>query len=179
VLDEDLNDVVPGSGQAGRLAVGGYLPLGYFKDEEKTAATFVEVDGRRYVIAGDWAEVEADGAIRLLGRGSSCINTAGEKVYPEEVEDVLKEAAGVLDAAVVGVSDDRFGQRVVALVEGDTAAALDEQTLIDHVKSRLASYKAPRTVVLVDSINRGANGKLDQKYLRSVAIERTSEQGAP
>jgi fatty-acyl-CoA synthase len=117
VVDDSGRDVVPGSGEAGRLAIGGFIPLGYYGDAEKTAATFVELDGQRYVIAGDWATVDTDGTITLLGRGSSCINTAGEKVYPEEVEEVLKQAAGVRDAAVVGVPDERFGERIVALVE--------------------------------------------------------------
>ena len=172
VVDDDGRDVVPGSGQVGRLAIGGYLPLGYYGDPEKTAATFVQLDGRRYVIAGDWAQVDVDGTITLLGRGSSCINTAGEKVYPEEVEEVLKQAAGVRDAAVVGVPDERFGQRVVALVEPEGNGVLSEQALIDHVKASLAAYKAPRRVLVLDSLGRGPNGKLDHQRLREIAVQR-------
>jgi acyl-CoA synthetase (AMP-forming)/AMP-acid ligase II len=174
VVDESGHDVVPGSGQPGRLAVGGHLPLGYYGDPEKTAATFVELEGKRYVIAGDWAEVDEDGVITLLGRGSSCINTAGEKVYPEEVEEVLKEADGVRDAAVVGVPDERFGERVVALVEPDSGRELDESALIAHVKQRLAGYKAPRQVFTMASLERGPNGKLDHRRLKAIAVEKTS-----
>ena len=174
VLDDAGQDVVPGSGQVGRLAVGGHLPLGYYGDPEKTAATFVEVGGRRYVIAGDLAEVDADGGIKLLGRGSSSINTAGEKVYPEEVEEVLKRAPGVRDAAVVGVPDDRFGERVVALVEPEHGRTIEEAVLIDHVKAQLASYKAPRAIVIVDALGRGPNGKIDQRRLRETAIAMTT-----
>jgi 3-oxocholest-4-en-26-oate---CoA ligase len=169
VVDAAGRDVVPGSGQSGRLAVGGYIPLGYYGDPDKTAATFVVLDGRRYVIAGDWATVDADGGITLLGRGSSCINTAGEKVYPEEVEEVLKQSAGVRDAAVVGVPDERFGEAVVALVEPDAGHDLDEAALITHVKRRLAAYKAPRRVFMVESVGRGPNGKLDHPRLKDVA----------
>lgn len=124
------------------------------------------------MIAGDWAQVDVDGTITLLGRGSSCINTAGEKVYPEEVEQVLKHATGVRDAAVVGVPDERFGQRVVALVEPEGAEVLSEQALIDHVKASLASYKAPRRVLVLDSLGRGPNGKLDHQRLREIAVQR-------
>jgi 3-oxocholest-4-en-26-oate---CoA ligase len=171
VVDLDGHDVVPGSGKPGRLAVGGYLPVGYYGDPEKTAATFVELDGRRYVIAGDWAEVDEHGEITLLGRGSSCINTAGEKVYPEEVEEVIKQADGVHDAAVVGVPDDRFGEAVVALVEPDRGRHVDEAAVIAHVKDRLAAYKAPKRVIVVDSLQRDANGKLDHLRLKAIASE--------
>ncbi len=169
VVDDAGRDVVPGSGQSGRLAVGGYIPLGYYRDPEKTAATFILLDGRRYVIAGDWATVDVDGGITLLGRGSSSINTAGEKVYPEEVEEVLKQSAGVRDAAVVGVPDERFGEAVVALVEPDAGHDLDEAALITHVKQRLAAYKAPRRVFIVESVGRGPNGKLDHNRLKHLA----------
>jgi 3-oxocholest-4-en-26-oate---CoA ligase len=174
VVDEVGHDVEPGSGLPGRLAVGGHIPLGYYGDPDKTAATFVVLDGRRYVIAGDWAEVDADGVITLLGRGSSCINTAGEKVYPEEVEEVLKQADGVRDAAVMGVPDERFGEAVVAMVEPDTGRFLDQATLIAHVKQRLAAYKAPRRVITVESVGRGPNGKLDYRGLKEIAIESAS-----
>jgi 3-oxocholest-4-en-26-oate---CoA ligase len=174
VLDENGRDVVPGTGQVGRLAVGGHLPLGYYGDPVKTASTFVDVEGRRFVIAGDQATVEADGSISLLGRGSSCINTAGEKVFPEEVEQVLCEVDSVRDAAVVGVPDERFGERVVALIEPHDGADVVAEDMIAFVKSRLASYKAPREVVVVDSVHRGPNGKLDHRRLRELAQRMTN-----
>jgi acyl-CoA synthetase (AMP-forming)/AMP-acid ligase II len=172
VVDDDGVDVPAGSGQAGRLAIGGHLPLGYYGDPVKTAATFVEIDGRRFVVAGDLATVDSDGSITLLGRGSACINTAGEKVYPEEVEEVLKTAPGVRDAAVVGVPDDRFGETVVAIVEPDPGCAVDEDELIVHVKRHLAAYKAPRRVMTVGSLERSPSGKLDHGRLRELAIGR-------
>ncbi len=170
VLDESDRDVSPGSGEAGRLAVAGHLPLGYYKDPEKTASTFREIEGRRYVVAGDWAKVESDGTITLLGRGSGCINTAGEKVYPEEVEEVIKETPGVVDAAVVGVPDDAVGEAVVALVSIADDTGLDEAGLISHVKERLAGYKAPKRVLVVQSVERHANGKLDYSNARATAL---------
>ena len=127
VIDLDGHDVIPGSGHAGRVAVSGYLPIGYYRDPEKTAETFVELDGRRHVISGDWAEVAEDGSITLLGRGSTCINTGGEKVFPEEVEEVLKSAAGVQDAGVIGFPDSRLGEVVTALVRLDGDLRLEEQ----------------------------------------------------
>jgi acyl-CoA synthetase (AMP-forming)/AMP-acid ligase II len=169
VIDEDGNDVVPGSGERGLLAVGGHLPLGYYGDPEKTAATFRTIGGRRYVVAGDWATLDEDGTITLLGRGSSCINTAGEKVYPEEVEEVLKAFPGVADAGVVGVPDERFGEAVTAVVQMEPGAELDEAALIAHAKARLAHYKAPKRVLAAPSFPRGPNGKLDHKALKAQA----------
>jgi fatty-acyl-CoA synthase len=170
VVGDDGQDVVPGSGQRGRLAVGGHIPLGYYGDAEKTAATFVELDGRRYVVAGDWAEVAEDGTITLLGRGSSCINTAGEKVFPEEVEEVLKAFPRVQDAGVVGVPDERFGEAVAAVVQMEPGAELDEAALIGHVKAHLAHYKAPKRVIAAPSFPRGPNGKIDHKALKAQAL---------
>jgi len=169
VIDEDGHDVVPGSGQRGLLAVGGHLPLGYYGDPEKTAATFRTIGGRRYVVAGDWATLGEDGTITLLGRGSSCINTAGEKVYPEEVEEVLKAFPGVADAGVVGVPDERFGEAVTAVVQLDPGVDLDEAALIAHAKAHLAHYKAPKRVLAAPSFPRGPNGKLDHKALKAQA----------
>ncbi len=169
VVTEDGRDVEPGSGELGRVALRGYTPIGYYKDEEKSAATFQVIDGVRYSIPGDWAEVEADGTVKLLGRGSQCINTGGEKVYPEEVEEVLKLHPTVADAAVVGVPDERFGQAVTALVEPHPDATVDEADLIAHVRTKLAAYKAPKRVVPVGSIGRAANGKLDYKHLSAAA----------
>jgi acyl-CoA synthetase (AMP-forming)/AMP-acid ligase II len=169
VVDEDGRDVTPGSAIPGRLAVGGHLPLGYYNDPEKTASTFVTLEGRRHVIAGDFALVGADGTITLLGRGSGCINTAGEKVYPEEVEEVLKSALGVRDAAVVGVADPRLGEAVVAVVELDGNTSLDSAALIEHTKAHLAAYKAPKHVIVVPAITRHANGKMDYPAMKELA----------
>ncbi|HEX5367363.1 MAG TPA: AMP-binding protein [Acidimicrobiales bacterium] len=155
-------------GAVGRLAVGGRQPVGYYKDEEKSARTFIVVDGQRYSCPGDYATLDEDGTIKVLGRGSVCINTGGEKVYPEEVEEALKTSAHVRDAVVVGVPHERFGEMVVAVVEpadGD----VDEDELIAHVRSRLAPYKAPRKVVPVATIGRAPNGKVDYKRMREHA----------
>jgi acyl-CoA synthetase (AMP-forming)/AMP-acid ligase II len=173
VITEDGRDVTRGAGERGRVAMRGYMPIGYYKDAEKSASTFQHVDGVRYTIPGDWATVDDDGTVRLLGRGSQCINTGGEKVYPEEVEEVLKLHATVADAAVVGVPDERFGEAVTALVQPHAGDTIVSDELIAHVKAKLASYKAPRQVVVVDSIGRAANGKLDYRALRAVALERT------
>ncbi len=124
----------------------------------------------RYTIPGDWATVDADGTVRLLGRGSQCINTGGEKVYPEEVEEVLKLHPAVADAAVVGVPDERFGEAIQALVEPAGDTAIDEADLIAHVKERLAAYKAPKRVITVATVNRAPNGKLDYKALKETAL---------
>jgi fatty-acyl-CoA synthase len=165
VVDEDGRDVEPGSGVAGLVAVGGPQPLGYYKDPEKTAKTFRVIDGERYSIPGDWATVDADGTLRLLGRGSVCINTGGEKVFPEEVEEALKTHPAVRDVIVVGVPDERFGEAICAVAElGDGGAKPDE--LIAHVKARLASFKAPRHVLIVDSVGRAPNGKADYPRVR-------------
>lgn len=161
VLDADGRDVVPGSGQAGLLAVPGQLPLGYYKDEEKTASIFKTIDGVRYSVPGDWATVRADGSIQLLGRGSQCINTAGEKVFPEEVEEALKRHPSVRDACVLGLPDPRAGEVVVAVVEPIAGAMPREAELVDHVRAHLAHYKAPRRVRIVDTIGRTPSGKMD------------------
>jgi fatty-acyl-CoA synthase len=162
VLDPDtLDEVQPGSGKAGMVALPGRNPLGYYKDDIKTDATFKVVNGIRYVIPGDFASVEADGTIHLLGRGSMCINTAGEKVYPEEVEEVIKDIDGVQDSVVVGIPDDKFGEAITAIVELQSGTLITEEDIISTVKSRLASYKAPKKVRFVESIGRAPNGKVD------------------
>jgi acyl-CoA synthetase (AMP-forming)/AMP-acid ligase II len=174
VVTPDGRDVVPGSGEQGRVAMRGRVPMGYYKDPVKSAETFVTIDGERYSMPGDWATVETDDTVRLLGRGSQCINTGGEKVFPEEVEEAVKLHPAVVDAAVVGVPDERFGQAITAVVElgGTTTLTLDE--LRDHVKARLAAYKAPRHLVVVESVGRAANGKLDYRALTALAEDRTS-----
>ena len=163
VVAEDGTDVEPGSEQVGQLMVAGRNPLGYYRDEEKSARTFPVIDGVRYVVPGDMAKLRSDGTLVLLGRGSQCINTAGEKVFPEEVEESLKTHPSVADACVVGVSDEHYGQRIVAAVELHPGESTSEGELIAHVKARLASYKAPRTVRFVASIGRAVNGKLDYR----------------
>ena len=172
VLTEDGREVLPGSGERGRVALRGRTPIGYYKDEAKTASTFVLHDGVRWSIPGDWAEVEADGTLKLYGRGSQCINTGGEKVYPEEVEEALKLHPSVADAAVVGVPDERFGEAITAMVEPNPGATVDEAALIAHVKERLAHYKAPKRVFAIDTVGRAANGKLDYKRLTADAKAR-------
>ena len=171
VVTEDGRDVVPGSGERGRVALRGRTPIGYYKDAEKSAATFQIINGVRYSIPGDWAQVDADGTVILLGRGSQCINTGGEKVYPEEVEEVIKTMPEVLDCAVVGVPDERFGEAICALVEGVDDHDIASSAVIDHVKHRLAGYKAPRHVISIDSVGRAVNGKLDYRSLRTHALD--------
>jgi fatty-acyl-CoA synthase len=164
VIDPDGQDIEPGSGTSGVLALGGRIPLGYYKDEAKSAATFRVIDGVRYSVPGDYAEVSADGSIHLLGRGSVVINTGGEKVYPEEVEEAIKTIDGVADAVVVGIPDERFGEEIVAVVEPSVGADLDllaPDLVIEHVRGRLAGYKAPRRVHLVSTIGRSPAGKVD------------------
>jgi acyl-CoA synthetase (AMP-forming)/AMP-acid ligase II len=170
IFTEDGRRVEPGSGESGRLAVGGPIPLGYYKDAAKTASTFPTYEGKRWSMPGDWATVDADGTVRILGRGSQCINTGGEKVFPEEVEEALKRHPAVRDAAVTGVPDSRFGERIVALVEPHPGAAADEGELREHVKGQLATYKAPRHVLVVDSVARAPNGKLDYQAVKDRAL---------
>jgi acyl-CoA synthetase (AMP-forming)/AMP-acid ligase II len=168
VITEDGRDVAPGSGEVGLMAQRGRVPMGYYKDAAKSAGTFRVLDGVRWSVPGDWATVEADGTLRLLGRGSQCINTGGEKVYPEEVEEALKTYPGIIDAACVGVPDDRFGEAVVALVQA--AGEVDEAAIIAHVKGVLAGYKAPRRVVQLPTLGRAPNGKVDYAALRAYAL---------
>lgn len=165
VLTEDGREVTAGSGELGRVALRGNTPIGYYKDPEKSAQTFQIINGERWSIPGDWARIEADGTVHLLGRGSQCINTGGEKVYPEEVEEVLKLHPTVADAAVVGLSDERFGQAVTALVEPLPGHSINPIELIAHTRAHLAAYKAPKEILEVDSLGRAGNGKLDYKAL--------------
>ena len=169
VLTDEGIDVQPGSGERGQIALGWPLPLGYFKDPAKTEEAFPMVAGRRWSIPGDWATVEADGTITLLGRGSACINTGGEKVFPEEVEEALKELDEVVDCNVVGLKDDRWGQAVTAVVELTAPGAADADELRAGVRERLAGYKVPKRIVLVDRVERSPNGKTDYRWAKSVA----------
>jgi len=171
VFTEEGKRVEPGSGERGLVAVGGAIPLGYYKDEVKSAQTFRIFEDRRWTVPGDWAEVNADGTLHLLGRGSVCINTGGEKVFPEEVEEVLKTHAAVRDAVAVGIPDTRFGETICAVVEAEPGQAPSLEELSTHVKSRLAAYKAPRNVVLISTIGRAPNGKVDYKRLKQHAMD--------
>jgi acyl-CoA synthetase (AMP-forming)/AMP-acid ligase II len=177
VLDESGKPVQPGSGQVGRLARKGHVPLGYYKDEVKTKATFVEVDGDRWVLPGDNAMVEADGTVVLLGRGSTSINTGGEKVYPEEVETALMTSPDVADVIVVGLPDERWGQRVVAVVRPAPGTTPALETLREHARTSLAGYKLPRELILVDSVERTPAGKADYKWAKATAEQLST--GAP
>jgi fatty-acyl-CoA synthase len=170
VLGDDRRPVAPGSGDIGMLARRGYIPLGYFKDEEKTAATFlVDADGVRWVVPGDFATIEADGTLNLLGRGSVCINTGGEKVYAEEVEATLKEHPDVFDAVVVGVPDERYVERIAAIVTPRDHAQPSLEDLQAFCRTKLAGYKLPRQLHLTDEIPRTPVGKPDYRWAKSIA----------
>ena len=174
VLTPDDRDVQPGTGEVGVIALPGFLPVGYYKDPEKSARTWRVIDGVRYVIPGDCATVEADGAIKLLGRGSVVINTGGEKVYPEEIEEVIKRMDGVADAVVVGVPDKRFGETICAVVEPKPEASVAASDVEAAVRADLAGYKVPRRVMFVESIRRSPAGKVDYQRIRREAAEQAS-----
>jgi 3-oxocholest-4-en-26-oate---CoA ligase len=167
VLGEDLRPVEPGSGRVGLLARRGHIPLGYYKDEAKTAATFVtDPDGVRWSVPGDHARIEADGTITLLGRGSGCINTGGEKVYPEEVEAAVKSHPDVFDVIVVGVPDARFTERVAAIVQPRAGRAPTLEDVATHCRTMIAGYKVPRELKVVDAIQRTPSGKADYRWAK-------------
>jgi fatty-acyl-CoA synthase len=172
LLDEDGVEVEPGSGRAGRIASPARA-LGYYKDAERTAATFPTIDDRPYVMPGDWAIVEPDGRLRVLGRGSQCVNTGGEKVFPEEVETELAAHPGIEDCTVVGMPDDRLGQQVVAVVAPVDGLRPSETEVREWVRGRLAGYKAPRRVVFVERVQRLPNGKPDYPWAREAAASVT------
>ena len=169
VFDENFQRIAPGSGVVGKLGQKGRVPLGYYKDPEKSAATFVEVEGARWAFAGDLALVEEDGSITLLGRGSSSINTGGEKVFPEEVEDVLKDHPEVFDVLVVGVPDERWGERVAAVVQPREGKAPTLDELQTHCRKHLAGYKVPRQLEIVEKVSRQPSGKPDYPWAKRVA----------
>jgi len=170
VFAEDGREVQPGSGETGMVAAGGAVPIGYYKDEEKTRATFREIDGVRYSFPGDWARIEADGTLTLLGRGSNCINTAGEKVYPEEVEEAVKSHEDVFDCLVVGVDDEKYGQRVTGVVSLNSGKSVSPDALRAFTKTKLAGYKIPKQLYVVGRVERAPNGKADYKWARE-AVE--------
>ena len=169
LFDDQTWEKIPfGSDRAGVLAAAGPMPDGYFGDAERTARTFRTIDGVRYTVPGDYARIDADGTVHLLGRGSVCINTGGEKVYPEEVEVAVRSHPNVVDCVVVGVPDQRYGETVVAVVSTD-GGALSQADLIAHVKTRIADYKAPRRAVFVDQVYRSPSGKADYRWARERA----------
>ena len=170
VFAEDGREVTPGSGEIGVVAAGGFVPLGYFKDPDKSARTFRTIDGVRYAFPGDLAQVAEDGTLILLGRGSQVINSGGEKIFPEEVEEAVKRVPGVRDCLVVGIDDDRFGQAVTAIAATD-GTVLDEADVIAHVKTQLARYKAPKRVVFVTEVPRSPNGKADYTTAKQYALD--------
>ena len=170
VITDDGRVAPPG--EVGLLARRGHVPIGYYKDPEKTAATFVEIDGVRWAVPGDRAVIEEDGTITVLGRGSQCINTGGEKVFPEEVEAVLKSHPDVFDAVVVGVPDERWGEAVTAVVAPREGRAPTLEDLREHASTALARYKVPRHLVVVDQVERSPSGKPDYRWARQVATER-------
>jgi acyl-CoA synthetase (AMP-forming)/AMP-acid ligase II len=169
VLGADLKPLAPGSGEIGTLARGHHIPLGYYKDPDKTAKTFVEADGERWCLAGDMATIEADGTITVYGRGSVCVNTGGEKVYTEEVEAVLKAHPSVFDAVVTGVPDERYGERVAAVVQPYPGVTITDTALDAHCRERLASYKIPRSYTYVPQVFRSPSGKTDYTWAREAA----------
>ncbi|ORA37172.1 acyl-CoA synthetase [Mycobacterium aquaticum] len=176
VLDDDGNEVVPGSGVRGIIAKCGHIPVGYFKDEKKTAETFRTINGVRYAIPGDYAEVEADGSVTMLGRGSVSINSGGEKIYPEEVEAALKGHPDVFDALVVGVPDERFGQHVAAVVQPREGSRPSLADLDTFVRTEIAGYKVPRSLWLVDEVKRSPAGKPDYRWAKEQTEQRAADE---
>jgi acyl-CoA synthetase (AMP-forming)/AMP-acid ligase II len=176
VLDEDGNEVKPGSGVRGLIAKRGHIPLGYYKDEKKTAETFKTINGVRYAIPGDWATVEADGTVTMLGRGSQSINSGGEKIYPEEVEGALKGHPDVFDALVVGVPDERFGQCVAAVVQRRPGTNPTLADLDAFVRQEIAGYKVPRKIWWVDEIQRTPAGKPDYRWAKEQTEAREPDE---
>jgi fatty-acyl-CoA synthase len=171
VFTLDHKPVTPGSPEPGYIARGGNLPVAYWKDPEKSARTFPVIDGKRWSIPGDFCLLHEDGTITLLGRGSVCINTSGEKVYPEEVEEVLKQHPDVEDALVVGVPDERWGSAVTGVVQLRNGGKFDEDELRQHVRQRLAGYKTPKRILPVPQLFRAPNGKADYKETTRFAVE--------
>jgi acyl-CoA synthetase (AMP-forming)/AMP-acid ligase II len=177
VIDDEMRPVAPGSGVVGRLARRGRMPLGYYKDEAKTAATFMtDADGERWVIPGDMATVDADGTVTLLGRGSICINSGGEKIYPEEVEAALKAHPAVFDAVVVGVPDERWGERVAAVVQPRAGHAVTLADIDKHCRTHVSGYKVPRELHLVDEVLRSPSGKADYRWAKQTAMGQQSAE---
>ena len=159
------------------VAVCGNIPIGYYKDQEKTDKTFKIIDDVRYSVPGDWVTVEADGSLSLLGRGSNCINTAGEKVYPEEVEEALKLNEAVADVLVVGIKDERWGQSITAVVQLNPGFRLAENELREFSRRHLAAYKIPKRIFSKNDLERAPNGKADYNLIRAFAEKQLTIQG--
>ncbi|CDO30875.1 acyl-CoA synthetase [Mycolicibacterium porcinum] len=174
VFTNDGVEVTPGSGEVGYLAASGSIPYGYYKDPDKSAATFREINGVRYSFLGDMATVRADGSIHLIGRGNTCINTGGEKVYPEEVEEAAKTHPAIEDCLVFGIPDERFGQRVAAVAERAPGTETDAAEIIEHIRAQLAGYKAPRDILFVAQVPRTPTGKADYPAARDMYADRTA-----
>ena len=169
VIADDGEVLKPGTEKIGLTGTSGLVPVGYYKDEKKSAETFKEIDGIRYSFPGDYAKLEEDGTITLLGRGSNCINSAGEKIYPEEVEEAIKRNNEVFDCLVVGVDDSKFGQKVVAVVSLESNKEIDEDNLVSSTRQFIAGYKLPKKVIFVDEVQRAPNGKANYKWAKNVA----------
>ena len=174
VIADDGEILSPGSSKIGLIGTSGLVPVGYYKDEKKSAQTFKEVNGIRYSFPGDYAKLENDGTITLLGRGSNCINSAGEKIYPEEVEEAIKRNIEVFDCLVVGLKDPKFGQKVVAVVSLEENKNISEEELINSTREFIAGYKLPKKVIFVDEVQRAPNGKANYKWAKDVADESNS-----
>lgn len=171
IFTEDGREVEAGSGEAGLLCNGGMVPIGYYKDEAKSAETFRVFNGVRYSVPGDYARLEADGSMTLLGRGSTCINSGGEKIYPEEVEEAVKSYPEIYDCLVVGVPDERFGECVTAVLSTNDGNRIDPDILKTHVRNLLADYKAPRHYVMTEDVPRADNGKANYKAAKAIALD--------
>jgi fatty-acyl-CoA synthase len=169
VLSDENKLVEPGSGIRGKIGTSGLVPIGYYKDPEKSASTFKDFDGIRYSFPGDYAMVESDGSITLLGRGSNCINSAGEKIYPEEVEEAIKLDSNIYDCLVVGIDDERFGQKVVAVASFEKNKEILFDELIKNTRNHLSGYKLPKMIKFVDEVKRAPNGKADYKWALEIA----------
>ena len=171
ILADDGEILEPGSDKIGMIGTSGLVPVGYYKDKAKSDKTFKEVNGVRYSFPGDYAKLEKDGSITLLGRGSNCINSAGEKIYPEEVEEAIKRNKEVFDCLVVGVDDQKFGQKVIAVVSMESDTHITQDLLVDSTRAFLAGYKLPKKIIFVDEVKRAPNGKANYKWAKEIANE--------
>ena len=174
ILADDGEILEPGSKKIGLIGTSGLVPVGYYKDEKKSAETFREINGTRYSFPGDYAKFASDGTITLLGRGSNCINSAGEKIYPEEVEEALKKNDDVFDCLVVGMPDEKFGQKIVAVVSTVDKKELDQLQLIEDTRKTIAGYKLPKAIIFTNEVQRAPNGKANYKWAKSFAEEKLS-----
>ena len=177
VLNDDLKPVEAGSGDIGHVAQKGRIPMGYYGDKEKSAQSFVEADGDRWVLLGDMATVEADGSITVFGRGTVCINSGGEKLFPEEIENAVKSHPDVYDVVIVGVPDERWGEKVAALVQARPGSTLTLESVQEHCRKLIAGYKVPRALRVVEKVERHPSGKPDYPWAKRIAAEEGMEVG--